>query len=165
MRAKTRTVAATMAIALLAGACGGGGNDMEEMPGDTATDSVFGSRSSPEGQPMQQAGMSARPSPAEVEVTLTEFEIEAPRTLPAGPATFRVTNEGSMAHSLRIRGQGLKAQFDSDLKPGQTRTLRVELEPGTYGVLCPVEDHADRGMLFDLRVTKQDSTTATARSS
>lgn len=138
---------------------------MEEMPEDTASDSVFGSRSSPESQRVQRAGVATRSSPAAVEVTLTEFEIEAPRSLPAGPATFRVTNEGSMAHSLLIRGQGLRAQLDNDLEPGQTRTLRVELEPGTYEVLCPLEDHADRGMRFDLRVTEQDTATATASSS
>lgn len=165
MKAKTRTVVATIAVTLLAGACGGGGNDMEEMPGDTASDSVFGSRSSPESEAVQQAGISAELSPAAVEVTLNEFDIEAPRTLPAGPATFRVTNEGSMPHSFRIRGQGVEAQFDSNLKPGQSRTLEAELEPGTYGVMCPVEDHADRGMQFDLRVTKEDSATSAVSSS
>jgi uncharacterized cupredoxin-like copper-binding protein len=38
------------------------------------------------------------------------------------------------------------------LNPGETKTLLVELKPGTYEVYCPVPGHKPHGMSLDLTV-------------
>jgi hypothetical protein len=35
-----------------------------------------------------------------------------------------------------------------NLGPNDTKTLHVDLKPGTYKVHCPVEDHAAEGMML-----------------
>lgn len=89
-----------------------------------------------------------------IDVTLTEFRIEMPARLQAGPTTFIVTNAGTVEHSFRIEGMGIDESLDTVLKPGETGTLLVELIPGTYEVSCPVGDHDERGMSLDLVVTE-----------
>lgn len=88
-----------------------------------------------------------------VEVTLTEWRIDMPASLPAGMTTFKVTNAGTVAHNFRIIGQGIEKQFDSNLQPGETNTMQVELKAGSYEVDCPVAGHADQGMKLELTVT------------
>jgi uncharacterized cupredoxin-like copper-binding protein len=63
-------------------------------------------------------------------------------------------NNGTIEHNLEVEGQGIEEAFDSNLQPGETRTLEVDLQPGTYEVYCPVADHADQGMRVELTVTE-----------
>ncbi len=88
-----------------------------------------------------------------VEVKLSEYKIDMPTTLPAGAVTFRVTNAGTVEHSLTVEGQGIKKTFDKNLQPSETNTLQVNLSPGAYQVYCPVDDHRNLGMLVNLTVT------------
>jgi len=88
-----------------------------------------------------------------VEVTLTEWRIDMPVSVPAGMTTFKVTNAGTFVHNFRIIGQGIEKQFDSNLQPGETNTMQVELKAGSYEVDCPVAGHADQGMKLQLTVT------------
>jgi len=80
-----------------------------------------------------------------VEVKLTEFSIAMPTTVPPGPVTFSVTNAGTMEHNFEVEGQGLEKKFETNLKPGETQSLRVDLPAGTYTIYCPVDDHKARG--------------------
>jgi hypothetical protein len=61
-----------------------------------------------------------------VRVSLVEWAIEMPPTLPAGPTVFEVTNNGTMVHNFKIEGQGIEAVFEENLQPGETRTLEVD---------------------------------------
>ncbi|HEY8445634.1 MAG TPA: cupredoxin domain-containing protein [Thermomicrobiales bacterium] len=88
-----------------------------------------------------------------VEVGLTEFTIDMPTSLPAGRTIFRVTNNGTVEHNFEIEGQGIEEEFEDDLQPGETREMIVDLQPGTYEIYCPVDDHEDEGMRLDLTVT------------
>jgi hypothetical protein len=92
-----------------------------------------------------------------VEVRLTEFTIQMPPTVPIGRVTFSVTNDGTMEHNFEIEGQGIEERFDTNLKPGELRSLQVDLAAGTYTVYCPVEDHKGRGMQLELKVAQQQS--------
>lgn len=87
-----------------------------------------------------------------VQVGLTEYTIDMPSSLPAGPTTFEVTNNGTFNHNFEIEGQGIEQVFDTNLQPGETRTVQVDLAVGTYDVYCPVDGHADRGMRLELTV-------------
>ncbi len=109
--------------------------------------------------PSPMAEEEASPSPTAeegnmVEVALTEFEVEMPSSLPAGPTTFNVMNSGTIVHNFEIEGQGIEEEFDENLQPGETRTMEVDLQPGTYEVYCPVGNHREQGMLLELTVTE-----------
>jgi len=87
-----------------------------------------------------------------VDVTLNEHKISMPKSLSAGKTAFIVTNKGSEKHNFEIEGAGLDKKFMLNLGPNDTKTLHVDLKPGTYKVLCPVEDHAAEGMMLNLTV-------------
>jgi uncharacterized cupredoxin-like copper-binding protein len=92
-----------------------------------------------------------------VRVVLTDFGIEMPNTLPAGPTLFTVSNEGAVEHNFEIEGQGIEETFETHLLPEEVRTLQVDLRPGSYRVYCPVEDHPERGMAMTLTVTQRQT--------
>jgi uncharacterized cupredoxin-like copper-binding protein len=87
-----------------------------------------------------------------VEVTLTEHKINMPKSLEAGKTAFVVTNNGKGKHNFEIEGQGIEKKFMMSLGPNDTKTLHVDLKPGTYKVYCPVGEHAAEGMKLDLTV-------------
>lgn len=89
-----------------------------------------------------------------VAVSLTEFMIDMPTELPAGPTTFEITNDGTIEHNFEVEGQGIEEELPENLAPGASGTLTVDLEPGTYEVYCPVGNHADEGMRLELTVTE-----------
>lgn len=92
-----------------------------------------------------------------VEVRLTEFTIEMPTTVPPGPVTFSVTNAGTMEHNFEVEGKSIEKKFDTNLKPGETKSLQVELPAGTYTIYCPLDDHQKRGMQLELKVAQQQT--------
>lgn len=118
----------------------------EAMPPDAASEDAM--PVSPEVEGPMAAG--------EVEVSLVDYEINMPSTLPAGPTTFRVRNDGNSEHSFEVEGQGVEEALETPLQPGGTATLEVDLSPGSYEIYCPVADHADRGMRMTLEVTESE---------
>lgn len=107
---------------------------------------------SPMASPMATPG--ASPMAAnEVEVILTEFEIQMPTELPAGPTVFLISNTGDAPHNFEIEGQGIEKELESNLEGGEEGRLEVTLEPGTYTIYCPVGNHAEQGMELELTVT------------
>jgi len=91
-----------------------------------------------------------------VEVKIADAAIDMPASVPAGATTFKVMNTGALDHDFRIEGQGIDKQLDVILKPGESKTLLVDLTPGTYKVTCPAIGDADHTMSlqFELVVTK-----------
>ncbi|MEZ4733947.1 MAG: cupredoxin domain-containing protein [Caldilineaceae bacterium] len=90
----------------------------------------------------------------DVLVSLVEWDIEMPGSIPAGPTVFEVINNGTMAHNFAIEGQGIEEVFADNLEPGESRIMRLTLEPGEYEVYCPIGNHAARGMRLTLHVTE-----------
>lgn len=88
----------------------------------------------------------------EVPVSLMEFAIDMPTTLPAGPVTFAVTNDGTITHSFEVENESLEEELETPLEPGQTGLLTVDLAPGTYEIYCPIGNHADNGMRVEVTV-------------
>jgi uncharacterized cupredoxin-like copper-binding protein len=88
----------------------------------------------------------------QVPVSLAEFAISMPTSLPAGRVTFAITNDGTMPHSFEIEGNGVEKALKNPLEPGQTDMLSVNLDPGTYTVYCPVDDHRGQGMELEVTV-------------
>lgn len=123
-------------LALLTGvtaACGGGTSPSSTSP-PVAT--------SPPAQssPGQAAG-------ARITATLTDFHIAlSQQHLTPGTYTFVAVNSGHTTHALAIDGPGVAEQQTQDLQPGQSATMTVTLQPGSYDVDCPVDGHKQLGM-------------------
>ena len=84
-----------------------------------------------------------------VAVSLTDFKIDPPnpRIAKAGQVQFRVKNDGGTPHNLEVEGPNGETELPSNLNPGQTGTLTVDLsKPGKYEWYCPVDKHRDFGM-------------------
>jgi uncharacterized cupredoxin-like copper-binding protein len=90
---------------------------------------------------------------APVEVHLSEYAIKMPPTLPAGPTTFAVHNDGLKIHSFKIEGPGIDQLLSAPVEPKATGTLTVTLQAGEYKVYCPISSHGAKGMTAKLVVT------------
>ncbi|MFL6198594.1 MAG: cupredoxin domain-containing protein [Thermoanaerobaculia bacterium] len=79
-----------------------------------------------------------------VQVKVTDDRIQMPTELPAGMAMFEVTNSGTHEHSFGITGPGGDKVLEKTLQPGESETLEMTLDAGTYRIYCPVDQkHGD----------------------
>lgn len=79
-----------------------------------------------------------------VEVSVNDGVIEMPDSLTAGTVTLAVTNSSQQqAHGLVLTGPIEEKGLEGLIAPGQSDTLKVELEPGTYTAYCPVDGHRE----------------------
>jgi uncharacterized cupredoxin-like copper-binding protein len=84
-----------------------------------------------------------------VEVELGDLFIEPDMiNAPAGTVTFKITNSGGTQHNFSIEGVDSTEMID----PNDSTELTVDLEEGTYQVICAVPGHADGGMKAQLMV-------------
>lgn len=91
--------------------------------------------------------------PEIVDVTLTEFNIDMPTEIPAGPVRFAISNTGNAPHNFVIEGNGVNRRLATNIPPGSNGFLNVDLEPGTYTIFCPVGEGAHRANGMELDVT------------
>jgi plastocyanin len=89
-----------------------------------------------------------------VEVGMVEHQFNMPDSIPAGLTVFEVTNNGGAPHNFHIEGQGIDRVFETNLQPGETQTMEVDLTPGSYTIYCPVGNHRQLGMELQLNVTE-----------
>lgn len=79
-----------------------------------------------------------------VEVQLNDSGAQMPKTLPPGKTAFVVKNTGKQKHNFEIKGGSLEKSFWFNLDPDQTKTMQVNLEPGTYEAVCTIDGHAGK---------------------
>ena len=133
-------------------------------------------------EPSDSGGLTAGSSANSAKATATKinaFEKEmtiqlSSSTVPAGAVEFVVTNQGKMPHEFVVLKNDLKDKklplkgdkLDEDakglknvgeigedkLKTGATQSLKVNLTPGRYLIVCNVGDHFKRGMKTELTV-------------
>ena len=96
-----------------------------------------------------------------VQVNVTDQELQMPETLPTGPTTFQITNAGNHEHSFGIVGPAGDETLDKTLKPGETATLDINLDAGTYRVYCPVDESHGKPLQLALHVTPDANAPAT----
>jgi uncharacterized cupredoxin-like copper-binding protein len=101
----------------------------------------------------------------EVAVSLRDDAVTlAPSSADAGTVTFASSNEGTVTHEIEVfRGDvdpatlpvednvavtdGLELVDEiEDITPGATANLTVDLESGTYVVMCNLPTHFEKGM-------------------
>lgn len=89
-----------------------------------------------------------------IDVSETDYKLNpADPTVKAGQVTIKATNDGATTHSIEVEGPNEEQELDSELSPGDSGTLTVDLsKPGTYEWYCPVGNHRDLGMEGEIRV-------------
>ena len=100
-------------------------------------------------------GTSTTQAAETINVSLSDFKIDPPnpRIAKAGQVAFRVKNDGGTVHSLEVEGPNGEAKLPSDLDPGQTGALTVDLsKPGKYEWYCPIGKHREFGMEGEITV-------------
>ncbi len=146
---------------LSAAACSSASGDSSPTPTGAATS--MGTSSSPV-------------RPGDVPVTVQQWSVNAPTTIPAGPTTFSVKNTGTKEHEFvayqtdtlaadipiaSYEGEQNRINEDTngtnvgetgDLDPGATGTLTVTLTPGHYVFFCNLPKHYALGMRLDVTV-------------
>lgn len=113
-------------------------------------------------------------------ITLEEYVVAAPTTLPAGESVFLVRNTGHAHHNLTVCPldeqtglcDGGPEFFDMLQRPEDARDqsfykdradmlvlgkrwtslIRYDLEPGTYRFYCGILGHAQNGMQLEVNV-------------
>jgi uncharacterized cupredoxin-like copper-binding protein len=127
----------TVALAaLLLGACGSSSNTSTAPAAAAAT----------------TAGSAATASGKSVDVSEKEYSITlAQTTFAPGTYTFKIKNAGSFPHNLAVEGPGIDKQQSPTVGGGQSSTLTVTLQAGTYELFCAVPGHKEKGM--DLKIT------------
>lgn len=76
-----------------------------------------------------------------VEVTLSDGGVQMPKSLPAGKTAFIVRNIGKQGHNFEVEGGGIEKSFWFAVPPNESKTMQVELKPGTYDAICRAEGH------------------------
>ena len=129
------------ALTMLA-ACGGGSSD-----GSTAsTPPTSPSASTPASSPAATG--------TAVTVKETEYSLELSQsTFSPGTYTFTAQNDGGTTHALKIEGPGIEEQQTNNLAPGDSASLTVTLQSGTYELYCPVDGNRDNGMETEITVS------------
>jgi plastocyanin len=91
-------------------------------------------------------------------VKMVDYEFQ-PRDVTVGRgAVIHVTNEGEIAHNLKIeRGPDPKEETDElagteSFLPPDSENLRVDLPAGRYAMVCTVPGHRELGMTGKLTV-------------
>ena len=115
-----------------------------------------------------------------VTVTATDYHFDAPATIPAGVTTIELVNRGQHVHHLQLirvtvddASNALIHAFShpgplpswatfaggpNGASPGETSTVTVVLEPGSYFIVCFIPDsdhvpHILKGMIRPLTVS------------
>ncbi|MDQ6933853.1 MAG: plastocyanin/azurin family copper-binding protein [Actinomycetota bacterium] len=118
-----RLLVPVVTVAITAAACGGGGASSSSSGAGQA---VAGTR---------------------VNATETEYKIVLSKSaLAPGTYTFVAKDSGSATHALSIDGPGVKDKATSQVSGGQSASVTVKLQKGTYELYCPVANHKQLGM-------------------
>jgi plastocyanin len=94
------------------------------------------------------------PANAKLRVVGVEYSFDPAAIVLKGAGTLTVTleNKGSLAHNLKVLRGDEEIGGTPTLPAGQTGAARLNLEQGSYRIICSVGDHEELGMTGTLRV-------------
>src|ERR1041385_794331 len=96
--------------------------------------------------------LTPEPGARHVDVSLTEDRIDMPTSMPHGRTAFIVHNAGQRKHNFEVVGHGTDRKFVTDVQPGQTKVLHVDLHRGSYTANFPTDRRHERGTQVGFRV-------------
>ena len=161
-RLVTLTVVLGMSVALVTG-CSSGGSDKKSSKASNDTGVTAPAQT---GTPVavMVGDVNGVSGPA-MSMTMTV----APTSVPAGPVTFTLTNNGSIVHEmivlktdtpydqLAVTGgkvsEATSAGEVSELAAGKSKSVTLDLAAGKYVLVCNVKDHYTMGMRAPFTVT------------
>ena len=79
-----------------------------------------------------------------VQVTINDGGVQMPAALRPGKTAFIVKNNGKQKHNFEIEGENLDKDFWFAIAPKESKTMQVELKPGSYDAHCSVAGHANK---------------------
>ena len=94
------------------------------------------------------------PANTKLRVVADEYSFDPSGIDLAGAGTLTVTlqNEGSLAHNLKVLRGDEEIGGTPTLPAGRSESARLNLEHGSYRIICSVGDHEELGMTGTLRV-------------
>jgi uncharacterized cupredoxin-like copper-binding protein len=125
VRTSVTVVVVLLSVFLVAG-CGGDDNGGEETTGAASQISI---------------------SATDFAFTPSTVTVDAP-----GTYTFDLTNDGGTDHALEIEGNGIEEETGT-VSPGDTASVTVDLESGSYEMYCPIDGHRAQGMEGEISVS------------
>jgi len=138
----SRPLALIAALAVIAFIVVGCGDSADESTSPSEATTSSGDAAAPAG-----GGETVRVSETDFKLTPADVSVKP------GTITFEVSNDGETTHSLEIEGPGEEQELSSELQPGDSGEVSVDLsEPGTYEMYCPVDGHKDMGMTGEITV-------------
>jgi hypothetical protein len=190
---RRRTIASVVISCLFAVGCQGGASP--SVPGTTSAPTSAASPpsgASPGASPSPAASDGAGPggSPGaagELEIAASEYAFETAASVPAGPVSIRLTNEGEEEHQAQIARVAEGRTFEdvvgalsnpdpsgafeiltfvggpTGVMPGEEQVVASVLEPGLHVLVCFVAapdgvPHLAKGMIAQLDVTEPAQT-------
>jgi plastocyanin len=94
------------------------------------------------------------PANAKLSVVGDEYSFDPSAIVLSGAGTLTVTlrNEGSLAHNLKLFRGEEEIGGTPTLGAGRSESTRLNLEHGSYRMVCTIGDHEERGMTGTLQV-------------
>src|SRR6266511_3015310 len=100
----------------------------------------------------------------------TYYFTVTPMSVKAGPTNITFKNAGTKEHEVVVLktdtpadklkvganhavSEAASVGEDSETKPGKTKSTTIDLQPGTYVLVCNIERHYEKGMYAALTVT------------
>jgi|SRR5947209_2238441 len=142
----------TVAAALVLAACGGSSSSSSTSAPPASTPAATASPTSsstsstpPAASPSSALQLAADPSGA---LKFTTSSLSAK----AGKVTIAFANSAPLTHNLTISSAGGKVVAATPTFQGGTKSLALNLKPGTYTFYCSVPGHRQAGMQGNLVV-------------
>jgi uncharacterized cupredoxin-like copper-binding protein len=139
------------AVAIALAACGGssGGSAASSGSSSAASSTPAQASSTASGTAGQPSGTSSIAADPSGNLKFTKSSL----TAKAGKVTIQFTNGAALPHNLTIQqGTGGKVIGATPTFQGGSKTLTVNLKPGTYTFYCSVPGHRQAGMQGTLTV-------------
>ena len=71
----------------------------------------------------------------------------------AGSYTITVVNDGNATHDLAVEEDGTTKATSDSISPGESATLKVDLDAGEYVFYCSIGNHRSMGMETNVSVS------------
>jgi hypothetical protein len=75
-----------------------------------------------------------------VDISISEDGMRIPATIKHGWTTFRIINDGAVPHSIQAKGKKNAWSLASNLQPGQTILVPINLKKGVYTIWEPTAE-------------------------